>query len=523
MKNIKLNIGLRIIVFSLFVLSGCNNEEFLSLKTPLEKDWQTLGEFDKAPIGTYRRSFLSDWHNLHTTSVLLKSFQSDEAFLLPGTIGNIPFNEMYTRQSTQPIDKSRYIFGIAYQVIATCNAGLDYIKDNDGNPYKGLSDSDIENNLRRIEGELYFMRAFSYYRLSQVFLPPYEKSGSNDDKILPWKISLEENTEAQISTELATTQMVYDQMVEDLQKAKNLLPEKYMEGVHFHSYQYGRATKYAAAALLGKVLFAMQQNTEAIDELSFVIESNQFSLPADPLSTFQYYSTPNGGPESIWYAYTGNTTLGGWQMAELTSICLQQPNTGNFARVSWNQLAFSYSMLEEIGWMEDPLNGDYTLTPEAIADKRVGSVYTLTTGKDPFADVTTPLLWCDKYFNGDVAKGIPGQNLNIPIIRLAELYLTRSWLRFQEGDLDGATKDLNQVRNRAGIGDLPGTITEKAIINERTKELFMEGDRTDFLRAAHLPIPPGDRVGVSDLPYNTPRLIWSLPLQETELNQAFRD
>ncbi len=510
-----------LIVLQLF--GSCNDDQFLKLETPLEFPWQSLQEFDKAPIGAYRRAFLSDWHNVQTTSIMIKSFQSDEAFLLPGTVGNIPYNEMYTRQSEQQIDKTGYVFQFSYQVIAICNGAIDLLDKNGGNPFSGLSQADIDNNLRRMEGELYFMRAFAYYRLSQVFLPPYDPSGTNADKILPWKITLVENTEAQIKTELATTQMIYDQMLSDLQKAKSLLPEKFIAGKHFDSYQYGRATKYAASALLGKVYFAMGNRTSAITEFDYIIGSHQFSLNPNPLDAFQQYITTKGGDETIWYAYCGNTNLGGWQMAELTSFILQMPNNGNFARCSWTQLAFSYSTLKKIGWMVDPANGNYSLTPEAKIDKRIGSIYTLTSGKDPFAQWDKPLLWCDKYFHGNVAKGIQGQNLNIPIIRLAEIYLTNSWLKFKSGNISGATVDLNVVRNRAGIGDLDHVITANDIENERIKEMFFEGDRTDFLRAARLPIPAGDRVGVAEEPYNSKKLIWALPkLSETDLNQAYQ-
>lgn len=118
------------------ILNSCDDEAFLELKTPLEAPWQSLQEFDKAPIGAYRRAFLSDWHNIQTTSVLLKSFQADEAFLLPGSKGNVPFGEMYNRQTTQQIDKTQHIFAFAYQVIAICNGGIDFLNKNDGNPYK---------------------------------------------------------------------------------------------------------------------------------------------------------------------------------------------------------------------------------------------------------------------------------------------------------------------------------------------------------------------------------------------------
>ncbi|NJK93663.1 MAG: RagB/SusD family nutrient uptake outer membrane protein [Bacteroidales bacterium] len=515
---------LLIFAFVILTLGGCNDDEFLSLKTPLEKPWNSLQEFDKAAIGAYQKAFLSDWHNVQTTSVLLKSFQSDEVQLLPGSIGAIPFAIMYPRQSKQDIDKTSHIFRYAYQVIAICNGALDYLEKGGGNPFSNLTQADIDNNLKRIKGELLFMRAFSYYRLSQVFIPPYESAGPNSDKILPWKINLNESAEAQVKTELATTQMVYDQMVKDLQEAKSLLPEAFSASVHFASYKYGRANKYAAASLLGKVYFAMGKSAESIAELDFVINSGKYDLSEEPLAAFQKYKTADAGKETIWYAYTGNTDYGGWQMAELTSICLQMPNNGNFARCSWNQLTFSYSTLKNIGWMTDPKNGDFSLTPEALADKRLGSTYTMTTGKDQYwGMVTTPQIWCDKYFNGDASKNIEGQNLNIPIIRLAELYLTRSWLKFKANDLAGATSDLNVVRNRAGIGNLGHAITADDIINERIKEMFMEGDRTDFLRAAHLDIPPGDREGVAVQPYNTQDLIWALPkLSETDINQAYQ-
>lgn len=48
------------------------------------------------------------------------------------------------------------------------------------------------------------------------------------------------------------------------------------------------------------------------------------------------------------------------------------------------------------------------------------------------------------------------------------------------------------MRERAGLEPL-ASVSEEDIHNERIKEMHEEGGRLDYLRAMHLPIPPGDR------------------------------
>jgi hypothetical protein len=66
-----------------------------------------------------------------------------------------------------------------------------------------------------------------------------------------------------------------------------------------------------------------------------------------------------------------------------------------------------------------------------------------------FSSVTTPMVWGNKYYRGN-----NGQNTNIPILRLAEMYLTRAIIRFRQVDIGGATSDVNVVRMRAGLDAL---------------------------------------------------------------------
>ncbi|HTF30713.1 MAG TPA: RagB/SusD family nutrient uptake outer membrane protein, partial [Flavitalea sp.] len=63
------------------------------------------------------------------------------------------------------------------------------------------------------------------------------------------------------------------------------------------------------------------------------------------------------------------------------------------------------------------------------------------------------------------------------VFRLGEQYLIRAEARAQQGDILGATDDLNTIRARAGLGNTAATIQSDllaAILHERRVELFTE-------------------------------------------------
>jgi hypothetical protein len=195
--------------------------------------------------------------------------------------------------------------------------------------------------------------------------------------------------------------------------------------------------------------------------------------------------------------------------------------------------------------MQNPLQGDYRETEEAKKDKRYTQLLhryepmQRSTATDPWplseevlkmdkyepqldsTLVSTPMVWMNKIYKG---KSAPHQ-VNIPLIRLAEIYLTRAIIRFNNGDASGALQDLNVVRKRAGIGELPGglsALTADVIHTERMKEMLSEGDRINYLRALQLPIPKGDRSGthpndVINPPYST--FYWPAPNGETNFTK----
>src|SRR5699024_8049384 len=71
------------------------------------------------------------------------------------------------------------------------------------------------------------------------------------------------------------TNIIYEQLIDDLNFAKENLPAKYSGD------NVGRVTKYGAAAVLAKVYLTVGDNTAAQSELELIINSGQFSLDAN--------------------------------------------------------------------------------------------------------------------------------------------------------------------------------------------------------------------------------------------------
>ena len=73
-------------------------------------------------------------------------------------------------------------------------------------------------------------------------------------------------------------------------------------------------------------------------------------------------------------------------------------------------------------------------------------------------------------FNGATKGG----NAHWYLYRLAETYLLRAEARFYQGNVQGATSDVNEVRKRAKCTELYTAVTIGDIVNERARELYLE-------------------------------------------------
>jgi hypothetical protein len=115
------------------------------------------------------------------------------------------------------------------------------------------------------------------------------------------------------------------------------------------------------------------------------------------------------------------------------------------------------------------------------------------------------------FFDGDFTLKFNNTFGNVPIVRLAEMYLTRAEANFRAGTSVGATPldDINRIRNRAALSSI-GSVTIGSILAERRTELAFEGHLIHDLKRTQRP------VGV--LPFNSPKLVFPIPQRERILN-----
>ncbi|MEZ4902316.1 MAG: RagB/SusD family nutrient uptake outer membrane protein [Spirosomataceae bacterium] len=101
---------------------------------------------------------------------------------------------------------------------------------------------------------------------------------------------------------------------------------------------------------------------------------------------------------------------------------------------------------------------------------------------------------------------------DVPVVRLAEMYLTRAEANFRLGTTVGAAPlaDVNLIRTRAGVSALT-TLTLAAVLKERKLELAFEGQQVhDIKRTKGI---------VGTTAYNANNLVLPIPQREIDTNK----
>jgi starch-binding outer membrane protein, SusD/RagB family len=317
----------------------------------------------------------------------------------------------------------------------------------------------------QVEGEAKFFRGVTYYQLVNFFALPYSAGGNN-----PGVPLILEPVEGYIPERdklpRATVEAVYTQIINDLTDAAAKMPE---ESSDF------RADRYAALAFLSRVYLSQAKYAEAATAADEVIEGSGRSLA----STFdKAFNNASNSSEDIF--------------------AIQQTSQSNSGTSNFGITTF-YSG-DPIGRGEIQISLSHVAKYEANDDRR------------------------DFFYNGSSISGSDGIMTSkwrdlykaIPVIRLAEMYLTRAEANFRKGGAPiGANtplEDVNIVRNRAGLASLGSIANADMIVKERYLELAFEGDR--FFTVKRL------KLTVGGTPYDDPKMILPIPQREIDLGNA---
>jgi tetratricopeptide (TPR) repeat protein len=356
----------------------------------------------------------------------------------------------------------------AYELINICNTLLD-------ESTLAVLETDEDRNL--VEGEARFLRGWVMFEITRLFGLPYEQGVENSQPGVPIVLTPTWDVEDAIEVSRNTVEACYDQAIADLTSARDLLPED--NGVY--------ATTWSASAVLARLYLQQGNYASAATEANEVIESGLFSLADHPVKPFNI----EGSSPEVIFALQNNVA----------------------SNTPW--LTVMYASLNGMG------RGDYDIQPGFLtrfdpADLR-GMLQTATESSFTIDDITM------MYYigvgtilnNGGINTSKWGDYYaNIPLIRLAEMYLIRAEANFEKGGSpigpNTPTQDINLVRARSLAPTYTGPVTQAQIRNERYLELCWEGHRLHDLKRWNS--------NIGSLPYDAGNLILPIPFREIEVN-----
>jgi starch-binding outer membrane protein, SusD/RagB family len=527
------------IILILCLLPGCNKDKFFDLTNPPEMPWQDVSEFENA-VGLGYHNMLTESYNNAAQMENYIDFTMSELCTNMGGSSNGGFPAYHRSVFKSTNDRSNDIFVHCYEAIAITNAALKFAA---GDPFQNESEASRELNFTRLVGELHFLRAWTYAYLVKMYCPAYDKDGTNSAAILPLRLTVPKDMNEANSPVIGTVKEIYDLIVADLLEAKSKLPEKPMGGMSSSYDPKGRANKYIASAMLGRIYLRMGKFSEAKAEFDYVISNPEYALVPNPVDCFNknQYNNYAGVKEVIFYQMPYEEFQG--QKIPIIGLIIGK-NSGYFTPPTyggrnpgfefcpWAAYHLSQSFVKRINWV----NSSLQLTDIARRDKRFKQVYYYfkeykntggvvdTVYNYQYSAETNPSMWIDKYYRSATTT-----YSFFPLIRLPEMYLSRAMIEFTSGDKVAAAADVNIIRKRAWDATIAGidfesspafltaaSITQQIIIDEYAIELTPDGRYLDLLKAFKLPIGPGDRTDESAINAPYDGLYFPIPATEAQ-------
>jgi hypothetical protein len=359
-----------------------------------------------------------------------------------------------------------------------------------------------EEVKQRISGEAKFHRAWAYFELVSMWggVPLYTTYATSPDD----------------NQGRASIDDVYALIISDLTDATNYLPESYPDT------DVGRATTFAARAMLARVQMQRGDYAAAKAQLTPIVESGNYQLVDQYLDNFQEEQEFN--EESLFeVAFSSNFGGLGWNGAGDGTNMEVTVRGQEYGPNAWRNLIPSNGLIDEF---ED---GDPRFEDSFY---QIGDTYNNGTQVITEMQNANPKISWRKYqmiykaASEDTRSGI-----NFRVIRYAEVLLMLAECENELGNGSDAIELLNQIRDRASVmmphyptAEYPSSTQEEifdAIVHEKRVELGGEQIRNrDILRWRQQ-----NKLAVEPIPFFAAKhALLPIPLPEidnnSELSQA---
>lgn len=367
---------------------------------------------------------------------------SDNAFnsKFNNNLDNITMNESNV-VSTNTVATS--LWTGSYQVISRANIVL-----------TKMPDLALQQSLAdRYEGECKFLRGLMYFNLVRIF-------GS-----VPLVLTDITTTTEAFSIGQESVENIYNQIIQDLTDASELLPQSYTVNA-----DQGRATSLAAMTLLGKVYLTLDRFQEAYDILEDVINAGVHSLLPDYFDVFDA-SNPNN-PEIIFAVQYGR----------------------GYSPSMANPFMTRHFPNEQVGFLPylKSGSGEYLLTTSFVREIEDNDERWIYVDSLPSVNWAPRYLYFTSKFTDRGQSSVADSGSDLMILRYSDVLLMCAEAKAELNKPGEALPFIEEVRERAEL------LTDAAIANtkesmllaiehERRIEFFSEGHRWfDLLRTNRL-------------------------------------
>lgn len=439
----------------MLVASACNDR--LNLQPFQSIDSATALNNDQAVqsaiIGAYGQLGAGSLYG--TNFNLLSELSGGEGYITwRGTFAS--YREVANKTYNNTNTEAQRTWLAAYAAVNNVNGVL--------NALNVIRDADLG---RTLEGEARFIRGILFFELVRFYALPWGARADNSQPGIPLVLTPSSSVDqATAQTPRSTVAQTYAQILDDLTKAAALLPND--NGV--------RADKFAAQAFLARVYLQQENYAGALAAANAVISSGIYRLNPSVVAAFRNRNTP----ESLFEIQQNDQNNAGTSNDGLTTFYASIPTES-----------------APIGRGDVQINAAFANSYAPNDARRNELIYVGFRG--------TNFLRSGKFTEFGA---------NIPVIRLAEMYLVRAEANLRLNSQVGAAPlaDVNLVRARAGVAPLAGTLTTAQILQERRWELAFEGQRIHDIKRF--------RLSTGSFAWNDPKLVLPIPKREIDVNPA---
>ena len=448
----KLNKILLLLMGAIMIIPGCTKKLDLDPKQSIDAATALSTATDVEGAVIGAYSILAGGALYGTNLIMIPDLQAAEGYLSwRGTFQGQ--RQISLKNMTRDNPEASRTWIAAYRAINMANIVLANLNV--------VKDADLKNQL---EGEALWIRGIMHFELVRLYAKPWGATADNSHigVVIKTKPTFnEEPVDARSSVKA-----VYDQVISDLTTAVSKLPDT-RDGI--------RADKYVALAFLARVYLQQSDYAKALQAANTVIQSGNYAMNNDITEVFNKDLTD----ESIWEI---------------------EQDVQNNAGTSNDGMATFYASRPGIGRADVRIDANFVATAYEAGDLRKTQWYYIGTGARPG--------------NTYSAKWTAFEQ-NLPVIRLAEMYLIRAECNLRLGSAVGATpaSDLAKIRNPARVG-LPviAVPTIADVLQERLRELAFEGVRIHDIKRLKL--------STGTFAWNSDLLVFPIPQREVDASRG---